>query len=642
MRLRCLTTLLLLCGACMPIQTFAAGKEDDIAALRREMHEMRAQMQGEIAALRQELARERASRKLAPGKLALGKGTKPGAARTPGQHEHRAETRIAKVQSIDAPSGPTGRRPPAVGHHPEAHGSLPDTGALDVIAPQPTHGPDRGNASHEEGRNGAIRLASARSEAAPGADPGADPGAASGPGGSSPARGGGAHDVRLDPPPDHGLNMSLADFRHATRTAETVSIGGIRIGFPRGRPTIASDDGLYAFSAGLVMHLDIGGFPSSGPSDGQTGRFPKLNENARRLRLPLTWRYGNLMASLTPEWGRTVDGTAGLYEANMVYAGVRNSQFVLGYYQPRVTMHDAESSNGFMFMERASVSEVVRLIAAGDTRMTFGGRSHGERWYLGAYLTGQTYGDRTNDPTVSDSQVGSVLRVTGRPIATKTTDLHIGVSSTMSFKRNQTARGRVLSLSDRPETRLTNERLISTGTITDVKNVWAIGPEIGLRYENALIQAEYYHIGVDRNASASRKGPAPDLGFQGYYVEGSYTLLGKPRRYSPKDGAFAAPAPNEEFDLWHNHWGALELVGRYSVMDFNSHLRGSLPASATGGVRGGVQTVWSGGLDWYPSRHYRIQLQYNHIEATRSETAGSVNTRGRRIDMIGSRFQAAF
>lgn len=608
MRVRHFTTMLLLCGATIPASALAASQSDDIAALRREMLEMRAQMQGQITDLRHELAKERALRhktELAQAQPQSARGGAGVGARTnhASRHAVPAPSHVEPVQPVTA---------------------LESTRPKLETKPVPGATPPR----QQDGvsTSGQVELASV-----------------SGKGAGKPSDPQVAYDTHLIPPPDHGLNMSLADFRRATRTAETVDIGGIRIGFPAGRPTIASSDGLYAFSVGLVMHLDIGGFPSSGGSaQGQTGRFPKMNENARRLRLPLTWRYGNLLANLTPEWGRTVDGTAGLYEANMVYSGIHNSQFTVGYYQPRVTMQDSESSNGFILMERASISEVVRLIAAGDTRLSIGGRTHQNRWYLGAYLTGQTYGDRTSDPTVSDSQMGGLLRVAGRPVATKNVDLHLGMSSTMSFKRNQTSQGRVLSLSDRPETRLTNERLVSSGTITNIGKVWAVGPEIALRYDRALLQAEYYHIGVERDADARQKGPAPSLGFDGYYVAGSYTLFGQPRRYSPKDAAFSAPAPKEDVDFWNNQWGALELVGRWSVMDFNSNILKDVPAAVTGGVRGGVQTVWSGGLNWYLNRHYRIQLQYSHINATRSQTAGSVNTKGRSINAIGSRIQAAF
>lgn len=303
--MRHLTTLLLLCSATFPVSAFAASQSDDIAALRREMLEMRAQMQSQITDLRRQLSKERTLRR----QFEL--------AQAHSSHGEDAGSRMRAPRGVLQASRRTGPEHSGVAISNRAQAVAQSAPAPANSAPSAASKPVSAPLQNAPATSGPVQLASApvKGEGRP----------------SNPQV---AYDTHLIPPPDHGLNMSLADFRRATRTAETVDIGGIRIGFPAGRPTIASSDGLYAFSVGLVMHLDIGGFPSSGGSaQGQTGRFPKMNENARRLRLPLTWRYGNLLANLTPEWGRTVDGTAGLYEANMVYSGIHNSQFTVGYYQ---------------------------------------------------------------------------------------------------------------------------------------------------------------------------------------------------------------------------------------------------------------------------------------------------------------------
>lgn len=84
------------------------------------------------------------------------------------------------------------------------------------------------------------------------------------------------HDRGL-PPPDRGAsfwspNMPL--FSSATQHDETVYVGGLRIGFPGGRPTIATDDGRYSFSIGLALQEDMGSYINSGTRRGETkGRF---------------------------------------------------------------------------------------------------------------------------------------------------------------------------------------------------------------------------------------------------------------------------------------------------------------------------------------------------------------------------------
>jgi len=94
---------------------------------------------------------------------------------------------------------------------------------------------------------------------------------------------------------------------------------------------------------------------------------------------------------------------------------------------------------------------------------------------------------------------------------------------------------------------------------------------------------------------------------------------------------------SEEFNPALNQWGALEVVGHYSVIDLNSNLN---DANAKNVIRGGQQTVWTGGLNWYPNRHFRLMLDYSHFIVSRSEQA--TNTAGRTGNSIAARIQAAF
>ena len=93
----------------------------------------------------------------------------------------------------------------------------------------------------------------------------------------------------------------------------------------------------------------------------------------------------------------------------------------------------------------------------------------------------------------------------------------------------------------------------------------------------------------------------------------------------------------QEFDPARNHWGALEVVGHYSVIDLNSRLN---DANAKNVVRGGQQTVWTGGLNWYPNRHFRIMLDYSHFIVSRSMQA--TNIYGRTGNSVAARIQAGF
>ncbi|CAI3958026.1 porin [Commensalibacter communis] len=432
------------------------------------------------------------------------------------------------------------------------------------------------------------------------------------------------------PPPDRGAsfwspNMPL--FSSATKHDETVYVGGIRIGFPGGRPTIATDDGRYSFSIGLALQEDIGSYINSGNRRGETkGRFSQFRETLRRARIPFTFRYTDFAVNITPDFG---GGSAGLYEANMQYGGLKNTILTFGFFEPRVTLEGSESSNEGALMERPAAVELARGIAAGDSRFSIGGVTYGKRWYVGSYFTGHTYSATKDNPDIIKDQTGGMLRVAGRPYASKDIDLHLGLSASSAFNVAQTNKGKQYNFSGSPGFRLTQETLIRTGALDNVSNVWEAGPELAFRWNRFLAKGEYIQYGINRS------GGQRSLNFDGYYTSLTYTILGKPRSYDIRSAAFRSPAVEYDFDPKQNHWGAVEISGRWSVLDLNSH------KNASDGVQGGKQTVWTGGVNWYPNPHFRVSLNYDHV-MTSSTPNNPLNIRGRNLDAVAARFQAAF
>ncbi|GFE93212.1 porin P [Acetobacter persici] len=454
------------------------------------------------------------------------------------------------------------------------------------------------------------------------------------------------------PTSDRGDVMSWKSFRAATKSDENVHVGGMIVGFPKGRFTVASEDGAYGLSIGLAFHEDFGGFFNSGPRGNEArGAFNSFTSNMRRLRIPFTFRYKNFVAAVTPDFGANHnDGYVGLYEGNLNYTGLHNTILTVGYFQPRVTEEDSESSNDFFTLERPSITDMVRNIAAGDARFSVGGLHYEKRWWIAGYFTGQEWGHRNASDMSStyygggsgstvDSQTGATLRVAGRPVATKNWDVHMGASGISAFRLacNSTDAyhcSRSTSFGQRPEFDIGEANLAATGGISNAAQVWAAGPELGVRWKRLIVKGEYYHVGVQRDAPGLKSA-----GFQGWYGSAAYTLFGNPRLYNEKEGAFGAPGVPEaqEFDPARNHWGALEVVGHYSVIDLNSRLN---DANAKNVVRGGQQTVWTGGLNWYPNRHFRIMLDYSHFIVSRSMQA--TNIYGRTGNSVAARIQAGF
>jgi len=421
-------------------------------------------------------------------------------------------------------------------------------------------------------------------------------------------------------------------------SAAPVNPGGIS--FPQGRPTLTSNDGRFSAAVGLQLHYDMGGY-FQGDRNPDTRGVPRLNsfgQNLRRARIPFVFKYDDFQINVTPDFGGSPDGQPTLYEANFNWSPIKPLVATLGYYKPQLTLQDSMSSNDFLFLERPSIVEIARNIAAGDSRAVVGARWAADRYFLAGYLTGGTYGSQSA-ALATPQQTGAVLRVAGRPVATSDWDVHAGFSASDAFRIQRTASGQTINLQDRPELRIDQNRLISTGAL-NARSAYEYGPEFGIRWRNLLLQGEYIRIGVDRNDGDARVR-TPGLEFSGGYAEASWVITGEPRSYVASAGAFGSPKPAREFSPKDGGYGAFELVGRYSRIDLNDRVTRAVASSATGGVYGGTQDIYAVGLNWYPNQQLRFMLDYGIINVDRLNASGTTQV-GQRVQAVAVRAQAAF
>jgi phosphate-selective porin OprO/OprP len=156
-----------------------------------------------------------------------------------------------------------------------------------------------------------------------------------------------------------------------------------------------------------------------------------------------------------------------------------------------------------------------------------------------------------------------------------------------------------VTLSTAPEYTITPESYLGTGFI-EARSMTSGGLEAGLASGPLWLSGEWYRINVDRT-----DGKNPWFG--GYYAQAAWTLLGKPRQWDPKDGAWGAPtAPR--LDPARGEWGALEVGARFSRANLRS-----------AEIDGGAQDVWSASLGWWPAESLRALLQYQHARITGGE-----------------------
>ncbi len=109
-----------------------------------------------------------------------------------------------------------------------------------------------------------------------------------------------------------------------------------------------------------------------------------------------------------------------------------------------------------------------------------------------------------------------------------------------------------------------------------------------------------------------------------FYVQGSWVITGEPHRYNMATASFQMPRPYTPA-AWRSGWGAWELALRYSHTDLDYRAGGDGTPAALDAVRGGVQDVWTFGLNWYLNSNFRMSLDYYRVDVDRLNPAGPGN-----------------
>ncbi len=428
----------------------------------------------------------------------------------------------------------------------------------------------------------------------------------------------------------------------AAPPSAAVAYEAVKVGMPEGRPTIATADSRLSLANGGLMQFDMGGyFQNPNPNT----QFPKLNDgvNLRRGRLYFVGKFDDFTVNITPDFGGSPDGSPTLFEANVNYTGIRRVTATAGYFHPFVSLEDATFPGDLLFLERPSIINIERSVAAGIQRASLGAKASTEDYFASAYLTGPLFGAQTNT-LLNGEQLGFIGRLAARPYYDQDWNLHAGFSGQTAFHPNINASGTpgvsrtTFDFGDQPELRIDFNKLVDTGSLS-ARDASAYGGELGLSWRNFLVQGEYYQIGVTQSKLPDM--PAPRLGFNGGYVEGSWVFTGEPHPYDAKKASWARPEVDHPFSLADGGVGAWELAARYSTVSLNSNVVPGVSQSVTGGIFGGQQQIAALALSWYPNDWLRFMLQFQYVDVNKLNSAGTVQI-GQRFETLSARAQAAW
>lgn len=355
-----------------------------------------------------------------------------------------------------------------------------------------------------------------------------------------------------------------------------------------------------------------------GLGDGDPGHARELTDGAllRRARLGGEGTYGKDIAyrAMFELTGVSEGAQPRVAEVWVTWRRFAPYSVTVGAFPQLANLADSTSSDSLLFLERPTAAQLSRELGAGDGRIGIMGRRATPRSMIAISLTGPVI-DHAEDYTPHSA---IVARGTRTMRLTDDTRVQLGGSATYVLspgERQEGARGDTFPVRFRamPEVLVDDTPLIDTGDIP-ARHASVVGLEFAAQRRNLFLQAEVFRFGVDRN---DERGDDPR--FWGYYVLGSWLIAGERRRFDPSRGVFWMPPPQNGVDA--GGWGAWELAASYSRMNLNFHAGAAGEAPPPDGVRGGDQTVWQVGLDWYPRPRIRLMLSYMDVRVDRLNPA---------------------
>ncbi len=129
--------------------------------------------------------------------------------------------------------------------------------------------------------------------------------------------------------------------------------------------------------------------------------------------------------------GSGVENAGQVYETWVQYSGFKPFKFRVGAFSPSLGLDDQASTSSMPFLERAAISDMVRGLAAGDTRTAVQAFAGGDHWLANVAVTGRTIG-------VIPS--GSSVVLTSTPSSTAAVAVNVGPQQTYGDQLGVTAR----------------------------------------------------------------------------------------------------------------------------------------------------------------------------------------------------------
>ncbi len=364
-----------------------------------------------------------------------------------------------------------------------------------------------------------------------------------------------------------------------------------------------SKDKDYKFWFDSRVQVDFGAYFGEQPWADPIGNGASI----RRARFAVK-------AQITKDWYGEVDmefanGSFELKDALVRYNGLKNFQFSVGSMKPDFSISRNTSSRYLEFMERPMV---VNAFAPSRHLGIFAKYSNKYIFASGSILFQEIEGQETRDYVEAnnkdygmDEGLSYVGKIVVRPLNEDDYGIHIGGAIMYDAPKTSDEMGvyQATRFSCRNSTNINRKKYLDTDDIKWTDHNLIVTAELaghvgGLRLESAWISDWTYMM--------KEYELARPYHFQGWYVEGSYLLLGGKQSYDSDGAKFNRVRTGRS-------WGDIELALKYEFIDLNDY-EGRAVEDA---IFGGSAELYGAGLNFYFGKNIKMALNYQYVNNDR-------------------------
>ena len=402
-----------------------------------------------------------------------------------------------------------------------------------------------------------------------------------------------------------------------------------------GAPKLTTKDG-WSFKPRGRLHLDAGTISTPGAYDATRN----LGSNVRMRRARLGFE-----GTMPGGFGYKVE--ADFANAGVVFGDVFVSytpgkspiQLRLGNFETLDGMEQITSSNYISFMERAAFNDAFINTRRLGAALAWRSKDNDWRVEVGAFAAHGIDSSLDNNGWIGSARLVYAPKVLGG-------QLHFGVNyQHRSFAENagsvastgvgMPSTNQIARYRARPNSQLTDVRFVDTGNFAarsdQILGIELAGVFKGFYFggEAQWLRANAYAAGDLASGQDSFTGgnsavvPVSDPGFFGAYGEVGYFLTGETRGYRRGEGIWGRTKVLNPVSK--GGMGAFQLAVRFEYLDLSddSLLAGPTNNFTTGAIslaplsarlaRGGTQTSYMLGLNWYPMDYLRFMVNYGRV-----------------------------